>query len=65
MSKPKVQSIGDLEDEMRAVVRGERLPPKDAAAPSYNSSDVFKKVTADKARKVVTGSRPRSHHPEE
>lgn len=62
MDKPKVQSIRELEDEMRAIAREEKRSPKDAAAPSYESSDVLKKMTAAKAHKVAKRSGPRSRH---
>jgi len=37
MKRYKVQDLGSLEREMRAVARGERPAPADAAKPSFNS----------------------------
>ncbi len=37
MTKYKIQSLRSLRDEMKAVARGERTAPADAAMPSFNS----------------------------
>jgi predicted transcriptional regulator len=37
MTKYKIQSLRSLRDEMKAVARGERAAPADAAMPSFNS----------------------------
>ncbi len=37
MTKYKIQSLRSLRDEMKAVARGERAAPADAAIPSFNS----------------------------
>ena len=47
MTKYKVQSLRSLREEMKAVARGERPPPADAAKPSFNSPSVaVKKIPA-------------------
>lgn len=62
MDKPKVQSIRELGDEMRAIAREEKRLPKDAATPSDESLDVLTKMTTAKAHKVAKRSRPRSRY---
>ena len=37
MARFKIQSLASLEEEMRAVARGERPAPRNAGRPSFNS----------------------------
>jgi hypothetical protein len=38
MTRYKIQTLKSLRDEMKAVARGERPAPADAAKPSFNSA---------------------------
>jgi predicted transcriptional regulator len=66
MTRPKIQSLRDLEGEMRAVARGEKAPPKDAAAPSFDSVAVLMRLLTPENRKlmaiIATESRSRSRN---
>ena len=51
MKNLKIQSMRSLRDEMKAVARGERRAPADAAKPSFNSVDaVVRLLTPDNRR---------------
>jgi predicted transcriptional regulator len=51
MKRAKVQSLQSLREEMKAVARGERPAPPDAAKPSFNSVEaVVRLLTADNRR---------------
>lgn len=51
MNRAKVQSLHALREEMKAVVRGERPAPPDAAKPSFNSVvAVVRLLTTDNRR---------------
>jgi predicted transcriptional regulator len=64
MMKPiKIQSLASLEQEMKAVARGERPAPADAAQPSFNSvAAVMDLLTPDNLRllAVIRDRKPRS-----
>jgi predicted transcriptional regulator len=63
MAKHKIQRLQELEAEMRAVARGERPAPKDAAAPSFNSVGVLMRLLTPENRRlmaVIRDRRPRS-----
>jgi hypothetical protein len=47
MKRYKVQSLKSLEREMRAVARGERPAPTDAAAPTFESIDVIRSLRGE------------------
>jgi predicted transcriptional regulator len=53
MSKYKIRSIKELEAEMRAVARGEKRAPKDAAKESFNSVEVVLRLLAPENRKLM------------
>ena len=53
MSKFKIRSVKQLEAEMRAVARGERRPPKDAAVQSFNSVDTVLRLLTPENRKLM------------
>lgn len=51
MKKAKMQNLHALREEMKAVVRGERPAPPDAAKPSFNSVEaVVRLLTPDNRR---------------
>jgi predicted transcriptional regulator len=53
MTKFKIQKLRDLEAEMRAVARGEKRAPKDAARPSFESVDVLMRLLTSENRKLM------------
>lgn len=59
----KVQSLRDLEAEMRAVARGERPAPADAAQPSLDSAEALLRLLTPENRsllRTIRDSRPQS-----
>lgn len=51
MKRAKVQNLRSLREEMKAVARGERPAPADAAKPSFNSVEaVVRLLTPDNRR---------------
>ena len=53
MKKAKVQSLNALRNEMKAVARGERPAPPDAATPSFNSvAAVVRPLTSENRRQA-------------
>ncbi len=59
----KVQSLRDLEAEMRAVARGERPAPPDAAQPSLDSAEALLRLLTPENRsllRTIRDSRPQS-----
>ncbi|HTT84221.1 MAG TPA: MarR family transcriptional regulator [Rhizomicrobium sp.] len=55
----KIQSLASLEREMRAVARGERPPPPDAAEPSFNSVDALVRLLTPENRELLAMIRDR------
>jgi len=53
MTKHKIQPLRELEAEMRAVARGEKAAPKDAAAPSFNSVDALMRLLTPENRRLM------------
>lgn len=53
MTKFKVQSLKALEAEMRAVARGEKRAPADAAKPSFNSVDALMRLLTSENRTLM------------
>jgi predicted transcriptional regulator len=53
MTGYKVQDLSALEDEMRAVARGERVPPADAAAPSFESVEALARLLTPENRRLL------------
>jgi predicted transcriptional regulator len=53
MTKYKVQNLRSLRNEMKAVARGERQAPADAAKPSFNSVDVVVRLLTPENRKLL------------
>ncbi|GGK25191.1 HVO_A0114 family putative DNA-binding protein [Salinarimonas ramus] len=59
----KIQSMKELASEMRAVARGEREAPADAALPSVESAEVLVRLLTPENRKllsVIRDRKPRS-----
>ncbi len=60
MAKFKIQSHQALREEMRAVARGEKPAPKDAALPSFDSVEALIRLLTPENRNCwllfVTGS---------
>ncbi len=59
----KVQSLHELEAEMRAVARGERPAPPDAALPSLDSAEALLRLLTPENRsllRTIRDSRPQS-----
>lgn len=59
MTKHKIQSLQSLRDEMRAVARGERPAPADAAMPSFDSVDVLVRLLTPENRELLAIIRDR------
>ena len=63
MTDYKIQSMADLEAEMRAAARGEKAPPEGAAQPSVKSADVLIRLLTPENRdllKTIRDEHPRS-----
>jgi predicted transcriptional regulator len=59
----KIQSMKELEAELRAVARGEKAAPRDAAEPSIESIEALMRLlTADNRRlmKIIRDKKPQS-----
>ncbi|MGY3614537.1 HVO_A0114 family putative DNA-binding protein [Bradyrhizobium sp. USDA 10063] len=59
MTKHKVQNLRSLRDEMKAVARGERPAPADAAIPSFNSVDAVVRLLTPENRELLAIIRDR------
>lgn len=59
MKRFKIQSLTSLEQEMRAVARGERAAPADAAKPSFNSVDALIRLLTPENRRLLAFIRDR------
>lgn len=59
MKRYKIQSLASLEEEMRAVARGERPAPADAAKPSFNSVDALVRLLTPENRRLLALIRDR------
>jgi predicted transcriptional regulator len=55
----KIRSLSSLEKEMRAVARGERTAPSDAAKPSFNSIDALVRILTPENRQLLALIRDR------
>ncbi len=63
MNQYKIQNLDSLEREMRAVARGEKTAPDDAALPSFNSIEALIRLLTPKNRNllsVIRDKRPQS-----
>jgi predicted transcriptional regulator len=59
MTKYRVQSLRSLRDDMKAVARGERPAPADAAMPSFNSVDAVVRLLTPENRELLAIIRDR------
>lgn len=59
MTEHKIQSLADLEREMRAVARGEKPAPTDAAAPSFDSVAALARLLTPENRQLLATIRDR------
>jgi predicted transcriptional regulator len=59
MTRYKVQSLRSLRNEMKAVARGERSAPADAAKPSFNSVDAVVRLLTPENRELLAIIRDR------
>ena len=53
MKKARIQSLVSLEAEMRAVARGERRAPTDAAKPSFKSAEALIRLLTPENRRLL------------
>jgi predicted transcriptional regulator len=63
MTSHKIQSLGALREEMKAVARGERPAPADAARPSFNSIEAVVRLLTPANRQllaIIRDRKPRS-----
>jgi predicted transcriptional regulator len=59
MTRPKIQSLRSLREEMTAVVRGERAAPADAGKPSFNSVEAVVRLLTPQNRRLLAIIRDR------
>jgi len=59
MKRYKIQSLASLEKQMKAVARGERPAPADAARPSFNSVDALVRLLTPENRRLLALIRDR------
>lgn len=59
MKRQKIQDLSALEREMRAVARGERPAPADAAKPSFNSVEAVVRLLTPANRRLLAVIRDR------
>ena len=59
MTKYKLQNLRSLRNEMKAVARGERPAPTDAAKPSFNSVDAVVRLLTPENRELLAIIRDR------
>ena len=59
MSTHKIQGLRELRDEMKAVVRGTRPAPADAASPSFNSVEALVRLLTPENRRLLALIRDR------
>lgn len=63
MTSHKLQNLGSLRDEMKAVARGERPAAPDAARPSFNSVEAVVRLLTPENRRllaIIRDRRPQS-----
>ena len=59
MKRAKVQSLGSLREQMKAVARGERLAPADAGKPTFNSVEAVVRLLTPNNRRLLALIRDR------
>lgn len=63
MTKHRIQNLRELEAEMRAVARGEKPAPKDAATPSFGSVEALMRLLTPENRElmaIIRDKKPKS-----
>ena len=53
MTDHKIESLSALEEEMRAVARGEKPTPADAAVPSFESVEALARLLTSENRRLL------------
>jgi len=53
MNTPRIMSLQELRDEMKAVVRREKPAPADAKQPSFNSVDALTRLLTPDNRRLL------------
>ena len=59
MTTYRIQSLRELRDEMKAVVRGQKPAPADAARPSFNSVEALVRLLTPENRRLLSLIRDR------
>jgi predicted transcriptional regulator len=59
MKRARVQTLRSLRDEMKAVARGDRPAPPDAAKPSFNSVEAVVRLLTSNNRRLLALIRDR------
>ena len=59
MTNQRIQDLGSLRDEMKAVARGERPAPSDAGRPSFNSVEAVVRLLTPENRRLLAMIRDR------
>jgi len=59
MTSFKIQSLRSLREQMKAVARGERTAPADAASPSFNSVEALVRLLTPANRQLLVLIRDR------
>lgn len=59
MKNTRIQNLSALREEMKAVVRGERRPSRDAAKPSFNSVEAVIRLLTPENRRLLALIRDR------
>ncbi|MGH6901105.1 MAG: MarR family transcriptional regulator [Geminicoccaceae bacterium] len=59
MTSHKIQNLGSLRDEMKAVARGEQPAPVDAGKPSFNSVEAVVRLLTPENRRLLAMIRDR------
>src|SRR5712691_4275807 len=63
MASFKIKTHKEIRDEMKAVARGEKRAPADAATPSFDSAEVLLRLLTPENRdllKIIRDERPQS-----
>ena len=59
MTAYRIQSLHELRDEMKAVARGQKPAPTDAAQPSFNSVEALVRLLTPENRRLLSLIRDR------
>ena len=59
MTTYRIQSLHELRDEMKAVARGQKPAPTDAAQPSFNSVEALVRLLTPENRRLLSLIRDR------